>query len=67
MIAKSIVEKYYSVVWITENMHETLTAVMKAELPWFFEGAYDNYSNNELISKNKNMNHLKTNISQETR
>lgn len=66
MIAKSNVEKYYSVVGITENMQETLT-VMEAKLPRFFDGAYDTYFNDELISQNKNVNHLKTKISEETR
>ena len=66
MIAKSNVEKYYSVVGITENMQETLT-VMEAKLPRFFDGAYDTYFNDELILQNKNVNHLKTKISEETR
>ena len=65
-IAKSNVEKYYSVVGITENMQETLT-VMEARLPRFFAGAYETYFNDELISKNHNGNHLKTKISEETR
>ena len=66
IIAKSNVDKYYSVVGITENMQETLT-VMEARLPRFFDGAYETYFNDEQILKNKNRNHFKTKISEETR
>ena len=55
VIAKSNVEKYYSVVGITENMQETLT-VMEALIPRFFDGAYETYFRNEeqiLMNKNK--------------
>ena len=40
---------------------------MEARLPRFFDGAYETYFNDEQILKNKNRNHFKTKISEETR
>ena len=50
-IAKSNVNKYYSVVGITENIKDTLR-VMEDKLPEFFSGSYNLY-----LEKHKSLTH----------
>ena len=61
-MAKSNVEKYYSVVGILENMDETLQ-VLESYVPAYFEGASKVY--NEKMSNKVNKNVHKPNVSNE--
>ena len=63
IIAKNNVEKYYSVVGITEEMNNTLK-VMENVLPQFFSGILQMYQNDKT---KVNENHLKPAISGEVK
>ena len=63
-MAKTNVEKYYSVVGILENMVETLQ-VLESHVPAYFEGALQVYY--EKMSKKINHNVHKPNVSNDTK
>lgn len=50
--AKENVEKYFAVVGVVELMNESL-AVLENYVPFFFDGAKENYKKMKEINKNK--------------
>lgn len=65
-IAKKNVEKYYTVVGITENMDMTLTVAEK-KMPQYFKGARKVYFNDPDVIEARSSNFFKFPVSEEVK